>query len=278
MRGVVRTVISCALLSVSCVAAWAADLPVRTATPAVPVPAPASSWTGFYLGGDVGAMATDAQAKTTNTIGIGALPAATLSFAQPVDFSGVGFRGGAFAGYDWQFAPAWVAGIEGDWHHEDINKTQSGFTIGLPFGGGVTSNGDNRQISANWDASVRARLGYLVTPTFLVFATGGGAWMHINTQAFCDGTALGAFVGYCSNIGFPSQTLTSSQTVSGWTVGGGIETMLWANWIARAEYRYSDYGTTTVSDTIVSGILTQTHSFSLKLATQVAEFGLRYKF
>ncbi len=105
----------------------------------------------------------------------------------------------------------------------------------------MTSRGDNRQISKNWDASVRARLGYLITPSFLLFASGGGSWEHINISALCDGTASGGIIGYCANFGFPSQTIAQSMTRGGWTVGAGFEAMLSAHWIARADYRFSDY-------------------------------------
>jgi hypothetical protein len=34
--------------------------------------------------------------------------------------------------------------------------------------------GLSSSVSTNWDASVRARAGFLVTPTFMVYLTGGG--------------------------------------------------------------------------------------------------------
>lgn len=275
MRSSAKILIAGAVLSMGfAVAASAADMAMK----APPTPAPAvSNWTGFYLGGDIGAMAFDPKATTTSITGFGAAgPAATIPFAQPLHFDSAGFRGGVFGGYDYQFATSWVAGLEADWHGETNKQTQPGYAIGLPAGPVVTSRGDNRTISGDWDASIRARLGYLITPDFLLFATGGGAWQQVKTSAFCDGTAAGGIIGYCANFGLPSQTVTTSHTASGWTIGGGIETMLSAHWIARAEYRYSDYGTMTVNENLTAP--TQTYSYSLKLVTQVAEFGLRYKF
>jgi outer membrane immunogenic protein len=246
---------------------------------APPPPAPVVTWTGFYLGADIGALAVDARANTTGIAGFGALgPAATLPFAQPVKFDSIGFRGGVFGGYDYQFGSSFVAGIEADWHGETNSATQPGFAIGLPAGPVVTSRGDSRQISEDWDASVRARLGYLITPSFLLFATGGGSWQHFNISTLCDGTAAGGIIGYCANFGFPTQAINQSATRTGWTVGGGFETMLSAHWIARADYRYSDYGTLAVTETIVTGAFAQTYAYGLRIQTHAAEFGLRYKF
>jgi len=255
--------------------AIAADMPVK----APPVAVPVNTWTGFYLGADIGALDVDARATTTSVTGFGgAGPNALVPFAQPVDFDSIGFRGGVFGGYDWQFASSWVAGIEADWHGEDSKTTQPGFAIGLPSGPVTTSRGDNRQISEDWDASVRARLGYLITPSFLLFATGGGSWQHVNISAFCDGTATGGVIGYCANFGLPSQTITQSTTRGGWTVGAGFEAMLSRHWIARADYRFSDYGTTTINETIAMPGFAQVYSYALRLQTHAAEFGLRYRF
>ena len=256
--------------------AIAADMPLKAPPLAMPA---VSSWTGFYLGADIGGSDVDARATTTGITGFGAAgPAATIPFSQPVNFDSLGFRGGVFGGYDWQFARSWVVGLEADWHGENDKTTQPGFAIGLPAGPVVTSRGDNRQISADWDASVRARFGYLITPSFLLFGTGGFSWQHINISAFCDGTAAGGIIGYCANFGIPSQTITQGMTRGGWTVGAGFEAMLSEHWIARADYRFSDYGTTSINETIALGALSQTYTYNLRVFTHAAEFGLRYKF
>jgi len=77
--------------------------------------------------------------------------------------------------------------------------------------------------------------------------------------------------------------ITDSATRLGWTVGAGIETMLWQNWIVRGEYRYADFGTITNTDTracapgnCVPSSLAFTDT--LRLRTQTATFGIAYKF
>jgi opacity protein-like surface antigen len=56
--------------------------------------------------------------------------------------------------------------------------------------------------------------------------------------------------------------------------GGGIEAMLWSNWLARIEYRYSDYGT--FSYTLFSGV--DAIAAETKLHTHTALVGVAYRF
>jgi outer membrane immunogenic protein len=76
--------------------------------------------------------------------------------------------------------------------------------------------------------------------------------------------------------------ITDGVNKTGWTIGGGIETMLWKNWFARGEYRYSDYGTinnTDVRNCCGGGAgVVQTVNYSLRVRTSATTFGLAYKF
>ena len=73
------------------------------------------------------------------------------------------------------------------------------------------------------------------------------------------------------NVGVVS---TASTTKTGWTAGGGIEAMLWSNWLARIEYRYSDYGT--FSYTLFSTV--DAIAAESKLHTHTALVGVAYRF
>ena len=77
---------------------------------APPAP-PATDWTGFYVGGDAGAAFANTPA-TWNP-----LPSAPAFGAFPISGHDrdTAFVGGGHAGYDYQFMPDWVGGIEGDW-------------------------------------------------------------------------------------------------------------------------------------------------------------------
>src|ERR1700731_4856442 len=142
--------------------AMAADMTLYKAPP----PAPYFTWTGFYFGGDVGgAFSSDSAAWTLNpTFGVSAAAGAT---------GGSAFAGGFFAGYNYQIANSWVAGIEGDW-----TGMRAGGAFNQPWiaGGAIPGSLTNMSSEVEWAASIRGRLGYLIWPNLLLYGTGGGAW------------------------------------------------------------------------------------------------------
>ena len=212
--------------------AFAADMAVKAPPPA-PVLAPAPSWTGFYIGGDLGG------AWSNNT-------ATFFPFPSPAEFgvnvisaknSGSSVFGGVYAGYNWQFAPAWVAGLEGDWSwtHAGGSFTQPWTMIskGAPISGSFTSMSSNLK----WVASIRGRFGYLVTPTLMAYATGGAAWARIDYAAndsngVDDPAATDAY----------ATSASASPTQDGFVVGGGLEWAATEHWLLRAEYLYYRFG------------------------------------
>jgi outer membrane immunogenic protein len=90
--------------------ASAADLAVKPYKTA-PYVAPVSIWQGFYIGGHGGYAWSD-------SITIGATGVGTVTGSSS-DFNG-GFGGGQI-GYNWQFSPNWVFGIETDAAGADIS-------------------------------------------------------------------------------------------------------------------------------------------------------------
>src|SRR5262249_54451845 len=134
------------LAAASVTPAVAADLsrPVYKAPPPVTVPAQVYSWTGFYIGGHAGAGWSGDNDQSV------AVPGAIA----PVTLGGnsdAGFVGGGQLGYNWQFAPNWLVGIEGDVSWADISNSGAATVPGAT----VTMSQD-----LNWLASVRGRLGY----------------------------------------------------------------------------------------------------------------------
>jgi outer membrane immunogenic protein len=187
------------------------------------------------------------------------------------------FRFNPYAGVNWQFAPNWVAGIDGDFGFAKTSSTLAG--IAYPGGGALAigSAGDSFNVKTGWDAGLRARLGFLITPTFLIYGTGGAAWQQITATVTCNDALL------CNGTtGVSPFTAAHSVTALGYSVGGGIEAMVANHWLLRAEYRYADFGTLQNSDapcgvpcTPANTLLT---TYQLRLTTQTATFGLAYKF
>jgi outer membrane immunogenic protein len=98
-------------------------------------------------------------------------------------------------------------------------------------------------VKQTWDASIRGRLGTLVTPWTLLYLTGGVAFGEIS-GTFAYNGSLFSCSSPCSTTPFATATSQAawSDTRVGSTVGAGWETEVWAGWKARAEYRYTDFG------------------------------------
>jgi outer membrane immunogenic protein len=267
--------------------AVAADLPVKAPAYVAPV---AASWTGFYVGGDVGLRGASARAATQS---IFQTPNGEPTAADTCDngsncffdehLNSFGFRGGVFVGYNWQVSPAWLVGVEGDWGWANQHNTITGMVFpGGPFLASGDS-GDSFQVRSRWDASARARLGYLATPSTLFYLTAGAAWLNFDATATCGAANEQAT---CFPLDPPPFSITSSATKAGWTVGAGIETLLWSNWFVRAEYRYADFGNVSFADSIFAprprdphnDPTTTTATFDVHMQTHTALFGIGYRF
>ncbi len=250
----------------------AADLNGKPAYKAPPV-ALASSWTGFYAGLGLGFRTSRTDATTTSgSVGTTVLDLATVISSEP--FDGTGFRAAPYFGFNWQFIPQWVASIEGDFGFANQSTRLAGFR-GSPAFLSTGSDADGLAVRTRWDSSLRGRLGYLVAPTTLAYATGGIAWQNYEVTSTCAGAAP------CVTSGFSPLIISNSATKPGWNLGGGIETALGGHWLARAEYRYADFGSAPFNATRSSPLLARNptvDNFDVTLRTHTATFGLAYKF
>jgi outer membrane immunogenic protein len=239
-------------------------LPVYRAPPP-PIPVSAFSWTGCYIGADIGgAWSSQDVSNTAPPINGQAGVTGTINAS--------GAIGGGYLGCNYQWSPAWVVGIEGDLSGTQLSGTALApnlFAGGAPVGsGGIfwTSN-------LNTIGTVRGRLGYLWAPNTLLYVTGGGAWGRVN---YSSGDA---FAGGCLTAP-PNCGITSfSDTGSGYVVGAGIDWAPWSNnWVVRAEYLYYNLsGATGVSFFPGTGAVAANPVWN-NISIQSARVGLSYKF
>jgi outer membrane immunogenic protein len=204
-------------------AASAADVAMPVNAPPPPAPPP-FSWTGFYLGADLGGLWTRSVSGRWDP-----LPSPSAFGELPItgSLNTSAVVGGIHAGYNWQFAQTWVAGIEGDWSWTTANAS---FTQSWVTTGGVLRPAalTRMNIVDNWLASIRGRIGFLVTPATLVYFTGGGAWGQIGYTASAANEPPSTYLAASA----------FSKTVGGSVLGGGLEYVISNNWSVRAEYLF----------------------------------------
>ena len=125
---------------------------------------------------------------------------------------GFGAVGGLQTGYIWQFASAWVAGVEGDisWASLQDHRSLQPAAV-LP--NAVATQSLQMSASTQWLSSARARLGVVAWNT-LWYATGGAAWTSVEYNATSVFTLLGT----------PLQnSFSATRTKTGWVAGAGAE-------------------------------------------------------
>src|SRR5258707_4694058 len=144
-----------------------------------------------------------------------------------------GFIGGGQFGYNYQFSHLFVAGFEADFQGLSGAHKQSSSVTPLRenresdnIAPVVTNSTTTRDLS--YLGPLRARIGVLAVPSFLLYATGGLAYGGVKSD-----TTIAQSVTNKDRP--PPSTLTSgsfSGTRVGYVVGGGGEWMLSSNWSA----------------------------------------------
>jgi outer membrane immunogenic protein len=236
-----------AIAAFGATAAQSADLP-RAYTKAQPVMA-TSSWTGFYAGVNVGYGWVDPTATfTPNDISgstlINSLPPGNFAPINPPTSFGVnGAAGGVQFGYNHQFDPRWLAGVEADFSGSGIKGRNTTPFLADPLitAAPFTANASEE---IKWFGTVRGRLGYLATPDLLFFGTGGFAYGQVNHAASVFNNSPVNFSTFGVDCERHSLCYagSSSRIATGWTAGGGIEYAFMRNWTVRAEYLYVNLG------------------------------------
>ncbi len=181
-------------------AASAADLATKYPVKAAVV-VPVFSWTGFYIGGNIGWGWLNTDLNISPFFGA---PATGVNVG-----SANGFLGGFQAGYNWQFANNVVLGVEADIDWTDLG----GNSVVISGPGGLASG------QLDYFGTIRARVGYAFDRV-LPYITAGAAWGQTNF-----GTLYG---------------MGTSSTNWGYTVGAGVEYAFTNNITAKLEYLYVD--------------------------------------
>ncbi|WGJ14025.1 outer membrane beta-barrel protein [Methylocapsa sp. D3K7] len=225
--------------------AIAADLPPP------PPPPPPPLWTGFYIGANIGGTWGNSNTINTATANLDPLNGLVLEALSNAASAGlatfnlapqtVAFIGGGQIGYNYQFANSWVGGLEADIQGVSRNGNTSVFSnVNLPAAQSIIQTAVASK-SLEYFGTVRGRIGFLATPTLLVYGTGGLAYggAHASTLIGQDFTGS----PFLPNLYTASGSVTNTRV--GWTAGGGVEWLFLPNWSAKVEYLYYDLGSVT---------------------------------
>jgi outer membrane immunogenic protein len=235
--------------------AMAADLPSRTMAPMAPMisAVPVFTWTGFYIGAQAGyAWGDDEDQFPANAVVVGP-GGGFVPFEGGFGGDNDSFLAGVHAGYNYQIGSL-VVGVEGDIEGlfgDDDDNAFSGVvfngTTGQPATYAFNSN------TLDWQGSIRARVGFAFDRA-MIYATGGFA-----------------FGGISGGVASPGLFNDGDDTITGWTLGAGVEYAFTNNLTTRVEYRYTSFeGNDSVFDGVTFG--------GDELDFHAVRVGLSYKF
>lgn len=244
------------------------------------------NWSGFYVGLNAGAAFGRSGASTSpdcglppgpgyicTNAGVGADNAAAVAASGTGTITDTGFTGGIQAGYNWQRNNI-VYGLETDFGAFALKGSREGrgayLTLVGPAPGDAYTMGSS--FSTNWLFTLRGRLGAVVMPNMMIYATGGLALTRLSVE--------NTYTDQAGYAGMGAGSSSSSALKAGWALGGGLEWALSNNWSVKGEYLYVDFGkvTTTLNMTAGPGGYAQAISTATDLSAHVARLGVNYKF
>jgi outer membrane immunogenic protein len=234
--------------------ALAADMAAKAPLRAAPM-AYAPSWTGCYVAGGGGYGMYSADSSQVDPL--------TGAFVNAQGTTGGrGWIGQGQAGCDYQFALGGynlVVGGFGDYNFQNVRADHLGAED-------TTSVGSMKQDSA-W--AIGGRIGYLVSPSFLSYFSGGYTESHFNQVNYNDYQTL-----------LPNRTALPGTTYKGYFLGSGFEYALglFPGLYLKTEYRFSEFDAKRLNNiSTVTGLPTGTAE-SIKPFSQSVITSLVYRF
>jgi opacity protein-like surface antigen len=237
------------------------------------------SWTGFYLGGNVGGGTSHIDFNGT---GVFATKGATDPFSFANSGTASGIAAGGQIGFNYQLPGHVVLGAEADFDGSSFHGLTTFCSTGT--GGPLLGHTANCETSNNKlvdFATVRGRIGYAFENRVLVYGTGGFAWERSSTSTVATCVTV---TGTCPAHGvkFTNGSSEASATLNGWAAGVGVEWALTPQWILRAEYLHMAFDRTaenfSASGTAAKVPFTVTGRTSLSNDVDLGRVGLSYLF
>ncbi|EJF91689.1 outer membrane protein [Bartonella tamiae] len=196
------------------------------------------SWAGFYIGGQAGWMQNDVKYSQNAPFALNILNDYTGErYAEytPLPMNNEkknSFSGGVYAGYNFMLSKHFLLGAEADIALYNYKNNDNLYIDNIyPYNYSLKKFYlYEEKVKLSRSVSLRARIGY-ASSRFLTFATAGISSGTADYNIHIDGAQTSKEV-YASN----------RKSMTGYTVGGGVEYALTDHILLRSEYRYTDYG------------------------------------
>ena len=229
--------------------AGAADMAVKAPPPP---PVPMFSWTGFYVGGNIGGAWSNSN--WTDTL--------FLTRFNNNNNNGI-FIGGGQIGGNYQVGQFVIGGEwDFDWAGNNNNNNNNGFIT--PRVGNIVVTNNNR-----WITTVAARFGWAIDH-FLLYGKAGGGWVGNNNLTVTNlATGVSLTCGTFASCG---------NNTSGWLVGAGFEYAFANNWSVKLEYDYLGLGNRTIFIPTTAPLLAGDTLTSSNRFVQMVKVGVNYLF
>ena len=218
---------------------------IKGSMPVYQPPASNYDWTGFYVGAHVDGRQLKSIGSAVNTATHTPFPVAVSNSSQ--------WGGGVQLGFDYMTPARVVFGVVADMSSGGSKNT----TI-------TDTSGTSANQATVFDSeTVRGRIGYAMDNA-LFYGSGGFAWSN-------DQFVRTRLTGALNNATAGTDEAVNKRLL-GWTAGGGISYAFAQNWSVFAEYRYTRFGSSTISLPF-SELTTNTTT-----NVRTVEFGINYKF
>ncbi|EJF75247.1 porin family protein [Bartonella alsatica] len=253
-----KYLITTSIFSLTLVSAvQAADVAIPE-QPAPVIAAPAFSWTGFYLGGQIGNFSSKINASYLKEENAGKWIPVRKEHLPKLS----GFIGGIYAGSNIDVDNGFIIGIDTDimWsdkkntrdlgslkENQNGEKEKKSAKLVLARDSHEDNNHENEHHAAvspetmrhtlkqKWTGATRVRFG-LSVDRLMPYVAGGIAYTQLRS-IFAKESDVESRA-----IDFSDWLHDEKKTMIGYTLGGGVDFAMTDNVIVRAEYRYSDFG------------------------------------
>jgi iron complex outermembrane receptor protein len=254
------------------------------------------TWAGPYLGFNIGYGRGKSNTDTVFSDTVAGTPLLATNNSHKLD----GLIFGGQIGYNW-LAGNWLFGIETDLQRADQRASRNLACAGAICNPAADAFGLDAPVNGTFEqrleafATLRGRLGAVVTPGAIAYVTGGLAVGKITTSGNIGGSSL-AVTPVVDADGNPvlddagnpivaaglsavGSSFINQTIKAGWTLGTGIEARLGdSNLTGKIEYLYMDLGRVSANAVNPLNAMPLAVAFNSRITNNIVRVGINYKF